>query len=465
TLVTVAFFINYPGRISPDSLYMLTQAAHPAVLNNWHEPITTSFWIVFDPILLPPAGALLVQSLILLVYPSIMLGRSTISLFSAGLRSPHFEPALFHIVYNSILIAALVCLAGTILKDVVLAGLIMCILAVVDARELEYTKRVRISLAFILLILVSLVRPTNFVILAAVLCTWTYIYVKAWSKRILVTIAICLFSVALIPAEKILDRTVFHAQDGHADSSLIIFDAAGISTSIHKDIFRELPGWPSDKLLPPWRCYSPISWGQFGWGDCEHYSTAFLNLKLNDLAWWIEIIAKHPVAYAEHRARFTYALFADTYPLASFHNPYALNVNSRLIDYGQYTLGYDMRDRFQLWRPSIAELPFEWVAAILFSRPMLLVVLAIFLTGVSKAVADWRARQQVDQTEVTALAMGIANLVMLAVFGVGADTRFLLPSFLCAYVVAIRRTLPKRAPLFQVASANSLSPGGKRSRS
>jgi hypothetical protein len=72
-LVLLAWFVNYPGRINPDTLSQLTEAQNIGKLSDCQAPVTTWLYSLFTPALGQPAGALLVQALLVFLYPAVIL--------------------------------------------------------------------------------------------------------------------------------------------------------------------------------------------------------------------------------------------------------------------------------------------------------------------------------------------------------------------------------------------------------
>jgi hypothetical protein len=72
-LVTTAVNCNWSGRKNADTIDKLHQAMHPEALNNWHAPFITLCYGFLGPIFGYPGGALVLQSAVLLLWPSVVL--------------------------------------------------------------------------------------------------------------------------------------------------------------------------------------------------------------------------------------------------------------------------------------------------------------------------------------------------------------------------------------------------------
>ena len=427
-LVGLAFAVNYPGRLTPDSLDMLTQAAFPQILNNWHEPAATGFWLVFSPLLGQPASALLSQALMIFIYPAILIER-------AAARRPVSIASLFGLAAFA---GALVYAAGLISKDLPMTGLVLCLLGVFDLQIPRRLRKYRtISVAFLVTGMV-LIRPTNILLFGFTAACWIVIRrrpVRTAIPQLVLICAVC----AIVPwITKFVDRHVIGAADAKVENALVIFDAAGISSAIHKDLFATLPGWPTAAVLRPWQCYTPDRWDPFRWGDCRQYYAAFIKTGVKPLSWWARIILRHPAGFAIHKMEYAYRLLRYPAAMSTFGTPPAVNTISRLGDLdGSYTEGFDMRGRIQLWKPGPELAPFDRMATLVFSKYVFLVSLFGCMLGFVRA---WKAgRDQVDFVEVLAGGIGIGNILMLIMFGAGADARYLLPTYVCGLVVILRR--------------------------
>ena len=472
-LVGLAFSVNYPGRLTPDSLDMLMRAAHPETLNNWHEPATIGFWLLFAPVLGQPASALLSQALLIFAYPAVLIERAiakrTINVpFQVGLAA---------------FVAALVGVTGIVVKDMVLVGLFMCLLAVLEFTRVG-AKSLLIALPVVaaLMIGIILIRPTNSVLIALTAVFWIVVHPIKIRTAISALFLIFIAVVASPSVIKSIDRSLFGARDARPELQLIIFDVAGISSLIHEDLFAELPGWPKDsgKLRSPWECYSPINWDTFRWGDCEEYfalveilvdaevrlgasigtygradaaeAHAVENITASPISWWVRSILAHPIAYVIHRFDFAFHLIRSMSPI--WTGPYPANTDQL---FGTTANGFEMRGVFQPWKHRIVHVPFERTAAFVFSRPILLITIFVCAFVL---ISAWRSRRGagavIDLVEMEAAGIGLANFLTLTALGVSSEGRYLLPTFVCGIVIILRRLSLIRARAVQHANEWSL---------
>lgn len=468
-LVGLAFTLNFPGRLTPDSVDALTQAAHPEILNDWHEPTTLVFWLLFAPVLGQPASALLSQALLVFIYPAILIERA---ITNRLVTVPIFLGFM-------LFIGALIAVTGIITKDIVLVGLILSLLAAIDIHPTNGWRLVKPILFAVLVISITLIRPTNSLYFAFLAICW--IAIRRIKVRIAIPSLILVFiATAASPwTTKVIDRNLFGAADAGAADFLFIFDVAGISTAIHKDLFAELPGWlnhratddpnsqssargckscPSDttcqessascrttenddtskpELPLPWDCYTPIDGDPFASGKCNMYFALVRSSGIKPARWWLSSIAHHPIGYVIHRSKYAFHLVRSMRAISiSYATNAALSADQL---FGPFTSGIDMRGGFQLWEPRLALVPFEWISAFVFSRPILVITIFVCLFVL---VNDWKeniSRRGVDAVEITAAAIGLGNVLMLIAFGVGAWGRYLLPTFVCGLVIMFRR--------------------------
>src|SRR5436190_18964134 len=106
----------------------------------------------------------------------------------------------------------------------------------------------------------------------------------------------------------------------------------------------------------------------------------------------------HPIGYAIHLIKYSFQLVRSPMPIATWGAPYAANV--AFVDLS--TKGIDMQSYFQLWKPRIAHVPFEWTAALVFSRSTLVIAVFLCLLVLISASKVRGARGAIDSVEVAA---------------------------------------------------------------
>jgi hypothetical protein len=474
-LVALTWVVNYPGRLTPDSLDMLVQAEYSFLRNDWHSVFLVWLWSLSTPVFGQPAGALFIQSCLLFVYPALILAR----LVNAR---AHLTRRFMVAIPWLIFICGLIGLAGNVGKDLFLAGASLSGLAIIDLSQTPKCRKIS-AVAGIVTLMASfmLVRSPNFVILAFVGAMWA-LYKFGISRRCGVWLFAILSGFAVSGlAMTVVNRTLFGAAPSKVQQSLIIFDIAGISTELKKDLFYEIPNWAAyrqerpwecyipggfdgarsntcasfrdfsqgdqlqlwsaDQIPRPWACYRPNAWDVFGWGNCRQYSTLFedsiqsLGLA-RMLSWWAATVVSQPYAYVKHRFRYATRLFFTSNTVGGDALTYAENMPGDfdgIRGRGAMTYGVDMSEKLTLWYPTAGYAPFGFIARVLFSHRAInaaaFLVCALMLASVFK-----RRRAQRLSTEIIALssALGTGNGLMLSVFGVADVGSYLLLTIVCA---------------------------------
>lgn len=431
--------VNYPGRLNEDSLEQLVGAADPALRTDIHSPIVTWIWSLPAPLLGQPAGALLVQSLLLAFYAAMV---------PAAL--PRDRRGLAALALETVFKLALVVSAGFIIKDILLVGLLLAGLAALQRR---WTVA-----AAALLALALFVRPTNVVMAAIAASLVLALYarsLRSYSAALLIAAALL---GASLPVYFGFNRYVARARPGHSEIQLFLFDSAGISARTGKDLFAGLEPWP--KGLPdPRRCYTASEAAIMApWAKCAGYSEA--GSTINRLGprvlprWWLGNILAHPLAYAGHRLDFTSNLL-DPHEMARRHpvygrftgsvgrHLYALNRPDQAERFRQAAHGRIAPGDVGWWRGNRAAGLFAALGALVFGFRWTeaLALLACALVMASGFRRRWQGRP-VAPAALAAAAIGIGNFAMHAMLGVASQDRYLFPTVCCAAfaLIALLRT-------------------------
>jgi hypothetical protein len=440
-LVLLAWLVNYPGRINPDTLSQLTEAQNIGKLGDWHSPVVTWLFSLFTPVLGQPAGALLVQALLMFFYPAITLR-------TQERRIGMVDVAL--VAAWAVLGAALIAITGQILKDVIMVGAILCLLALLDLRSANTAARLWFALA--LLVLIVTIRPTNFLMLGIAGGICAFFAFGAGRKLVLSLLLVLILSAAAFHLPNYINRKVLGARDRSAEVSLIIFDIAGISSDTKQNLFAQLPGWSGEQVQRPWECYTPKSWDVFGAGECKRYDKAFDAAMQqpgapSPVQWWFRNILQHPVSYLKHRLSYTLELFSNATPIIwyAWNTPEHIDLISGAFtqgrDVGSWTYGIDMTAKIQMWEPTIAPVPFYWIGAKIFTgRKSVVCGLVLCIATLLWSWRNRRLHRTVDLVVVTSSAFGLANVLMLMVFGIADAGRYLAPTVVCG-IVSLLRTL------------------------
>jgi hypothetical protein len=109
------------------------------------------------------------------------------------------------------------------------------------------------------------------------------------------------------------------------------------------------------------------------------------------------------------------------------------------------TYGIDMTQKIQMWEPTIAAVPFYWIANKVFARRTSLVWGLAFC--VVTLLWWWRNRRlhrQIDIVVVASSTLGLGNVLMLVAFGIGDAGRYLAPTLVCGIVSLLRTVYTER---------------------
>ncbi|HEX8224709.1 MAG TPA: hypothetical protein VF605_12905 [Allosphingosinicella sp.] len=429
--------VNYPGRLNEDSLEQLAGAADRASLTDVHSPLVAWIWNLPAPALGQPAGALLVQGLLLAFYAAMV--PAALPRGARGLAALAIE-----IVFK----LALVVSAGFIIKDILLVGLLLAALAAAQRARSGPRTGLWLAAAAVLLALSLFVRPTNFVMVGTAAAL-----VLALHARSVRTYCVSLFAVGALLLISLsiyfgFNRYVARAHPGHAEIQLFLFDSAGMSARTGKDLFAQLAPWP--KGLPdPRQCYTPSEAAIIAsWAKCAGYAEA--GSTINALGprvlprWWLINLLKHPRAYVEHRLTFTSNLL-DPREAARNHpvygrladrwqrHLYALNRPDQAARFHEAARGRFADREIGWWRGNRAADLFAALGTIVFGfrwteALSLLACAAVVAAGLRRR---WRGRPQPFVASAAA-ALGIGNVAMHALLGVASQDRYLFPTVCCA---------------------------------
>jgi hypothetical protein len=429
--LVAAFAINYPGRINADSLQQIIQMMVPGQLGDHHSPTVSWLWSLGGHLLGQPAGALLVHCVPFAFFAAVVpqkLDRDRWSLASAGLE------AVFKL---SLLISP-----GVIIKDILLAGLILSLLAMVQLTRLPIARRTA-AIPIALIALCLLVRPTNFLIFVAAAALALPILVRPISsalRRFVVAGGILLLAVPLVAG---VERVVFDPLPRWPEKQLLLFDIAGVSAITGTNQFSRLKEWPAD-LPSPERCYSSHEWDQLApWGACPDYSKSYDSIA----AWkgrrtfvelWLGTVAAHPVAYIQHRLSYTAHLLDPERATVGEHHTYAINRSDDLEILRRVSAGRIPEDAILMWKENGLTSAFSLLGGILHAprgAPAAAVVLCFVIL-----LLAWRRRRSGTAPDVPAIlaaSLGAGNFVMHAILGVASQDRYLFPTLCCGYLALV----------------------------
>ncbi len=223
---------------------------------------------------------------------------------------------------------------------------------------------------------------------------------------------------------------VLKAGRSHLVYALIIYDLAGITARVGRDASEGmLPDFPANVA----RCYTPHQWDAFqggiGPGNCLQVAQRAQQLVADRRTraaltrLWLSEIAKHPLAYAAHRAR-----------------SFGCLVRLGCYDVEDMSPGFGRRP----WDPPEARLTVSAralaaLAHVLWAGPLGYGVLWIAVLAAELAAATCLLRRASGEFAFLGAVLAGAGLLYLssfAVFGVADELRYLHPVILLALVTA-----------------------------
>lgn len=431
--------VNWPGRLNEDSLQQFIGFYNPRLLGDLHSPMATYLWSLPAPFLHQPAAALIVQSML-------------IAFYAAMLPSPFplRGMPLVHAAFEAVTKLSLVVLAGFVIKDVLLVGLLVVALACLQRAGTAPQPARWYAAGLIFLLLSLVVRPTNFVMIALSAGVIILLVFPTWRGR---AIALGIAFAALfltLPISAIFNSHVVKARKDHAEIQLILFDLSGISSKTGRNLVAELPGWPPG--LPDARqCYTPSEAAIIApWSKCRGYAKAgravYSSGRRRVIAWWIGSIVRHPFAYISHRLDFSRNLL-DPVGAARNHPVYMAAEADRAGRYLYALNGPDAaarlnamtKDRlppnqFLPWHENAAARAFAELANLVvgFRGTLMAALLISLLLLGATFVRNRRGMPLPPLTVSAAAALAISNFVMHAFLGLASQERYLYPTVFCA---------------------------------
>ena len=292
TLVAYAY---WPGVMIDDARWQYQQAADNAY-EDWHPPLMAWVWRRLAFIVPGPAPMLLLQ---LLIY---WAGIALIAwwAYRSGQRG------LAVAIACAGWLPAPLALSGTILKDVLMAGLLLCStgLLLCQTQVGRGLFRAAMTASSILCLFAAAAFRLNavFACLPLLLGAVPASFTRTWPRLAACTLAAGGAFVMTGPAVAALVR----AENTRVDLSLIIFDLGGITE--HAGISQFPDFGIRDPVAVNHRCYDPGQWDSYSTWAQKPCSLGFARFdelvdegEVSVTGLWLHAISSHPLAYAEHR--------------------------------------------------------------------------------------------------------------------------------------------------------------------
>ncbi len=282
----------WPGMMTWDSIRQYDQALS-GDFDDWHPPAMEWLWRRLLPIAQGPATMLAVQ--LLLYWGGVALWM--VWAVRAGRRR------LALMVTLGAMMPVAVVLMATIIKDSLMAGLLMLasgILAAIPERGRWWAR----AIALLLLLCAATLRfnalPACLPLAVALLpAGWR----SSWPRFAGVTTICAILLVAALP----LANRAIGAKPSGVGLSLVIFDLGGITYHSGLDTFPKLDD-VADPVVANRHCYSPEKWDPYSWWVAEpcpigfeNVGDAFRDSGESPYRHWLGAVLSHPIAYAEHR--------------------------------------------------------------------------------------------------------------------------------------------------------------------
>lgn len=252
-------------------------------------------------------------------------------------------------------------------------------------------------------------------------------------KAMFATLAIASIACVLtVPFVVVINRAIFGAVSSRPESSVELFDLAGISAMRGVDQFAAEGLIPAGTQNPSVvSCYEPSSGNNYIWGDCKWVSVALVERGLatspDMFRAWLHAIVTHPKAYALHRIGYM-KLLLERKSAADFFD----YVGATNTPQGVTSLPADWRDESDFWTPRLPIVTtvrvLEPFLSIGFGFPVVWILADIICIGI---IVTLRIRNRgdpataIDDVIVASAASSLLSLVTFA---------FLAPSYTARYL-------------------------------
>jgi hypothetical protein len=285
----------WPGVMIDDARWQYQQAVDNAY-EDWHPPLMAWIWRRLMFLQPGPAPMLLLQ--LALFWAGILL--ISLWLYRRG------RPGLALVLACCGLLPAPLALSGTVTKDCLMSGFLMCSVGLLLWQKSAATGLARTALfvATLLALLAAAALRFN-AFLACVplaLAALPRVFTRTWPRMILSGLAMAAIMMMAAPAFAAL----VDAEKTDAPLSLILFDLGGITERTGISQFPALD--VNNPVAVNHRCYDPYGWDSYSdWAPrpCPLGFDAVQSLvddeDVQPTKLWLHAVLSHPLAYAEHR--------------------------------------------------------------------------------------------------------------------------------------------------------------------
>jgi len=294
----LALALFYPGIATHDSLAVYDQA-YTGKFGDWQPPMMGLLWTSLEQIFGYGPAAITI--------PNVTAYWLGFFLLFAGLRQTGARSAWLVLALG--FLPPVFALLGIIWRDVIFSVLWLLAFALVFVTA-NCTRIWRVSatgVALGLFLLGFWLRPNALFAAAPLLIYLLAPHSWRWWRLAVFAVPICM---GLQASSYALDTVWLKAHDDHAQSSILVFDLAGITHFTGQNAFP-IDDWTPDQVnTVATKCYNPAYWDAIWWSGCRFAmeridrnvppgTKLFGSRALFDA--WLRAILAHPLAYAEHR--------------------------------------------------------------------------------------------------------------------------------------------------------------------
>ena len=293
--IFLTLLVFYPGVMTYDAKFVYEDIAK-GTRGDWQSPVMTVLWELVDP--LAPGSA----SMFLLIAAFYWLGFGLLA-FTIGRRSVWLAVVALLLALSPPAFA----FVGIIWRDVLLAAAWLLSASLTFA-VVDRNVKLRATIMVVALGLVALgvlIRPNALIAAPILACYVVWPGRFSWQR---VAVAFVPAAIAFFAIVQVVYYGALGATRQHPLQSIMVFDLGGISHFAKQNQYPVTWTATETKLLVN-GCYRPTEWDLY-WrlGPCEFVmhrlegDKIFGTPVITDA--WLHAIARHPLAYLEHRAAF-----------------------------------------------------------------------------------------------------------------------------------------------------------------
>lgn len=279
----------WPGIMTWDAIRQYRQALS-GQYDDWHPPAMDWLWRQLGAFAAGPAPMLVTQV-------ALYWGGTALWMLAAWRRR---QPLAAFVIAALALSPIVLMLVGTVLKDSLFAGALLLASGLLAAGG-----RARVPPRVLAAALLVAAATLRFNAVPACL-PLLVLSLPARCRRTMPRLAAsaALAAVPLVLALP-LANAALHARRSGVELSLVIYDLGGIGRFSGTNVFP--PTAVADPVAVAAACYSPVSWDRYAWWGAQPCAIGFETLRGplaaggGPYAWWLTAVARHPLAYAEHR--------------------------------------------------------------------------------------------------------------------------------------------------------------------